>query len=299
MRYRRTWALGLAAAVLLTACSPAVSDPGNPGMSSDDPLVDRAVEIRRDDFQITFNLDGVSVGGLSVGLISLAQLTFVASVAVGDPVERGQRVGAAVIDPVIERSLDVNGAGSIDTARLERLRGLEGPIDAPVGGVFGFHGTTPIVQSPGIDVVVALTPIQDLRYRSLRFSGEAVIETIAGERQVDCDALWIQAPELADESDAGAAPSSSALHCRLPAHIETAPGLRARVILKSELMKGAIVVPNVFVGYDKVTDGYFVNVVLDGEVSKVPVTVGVTDGVLRVITSDVLVGAELVPLEEQ
>jgi hypothetical protein len=80
--------------------------------------------------------------------------------------------------------------------------------------------------------------------------------------------------------------------------LETAPGLRAQVILESERFQDVIMVPNIYIGYDPSSDGYVIRVIESDEVVIIPVTVGVTDGVVRVITSDVPVGAVLVPPEE-
>lgn len=258
------------------------------------------VVIGRRDFQVTYKLDAVSASSARVGLMSNRQLSFVASVAADSSVTQGQTVGEAVIDPDVEAALEAGSLTSgIDEARLGQLRGFEGPIVTPVGGVFGLVGTFPVVHAPGIDVVTALTPIQDLRYQSLGFTGRAVIETVVGQREVACEAVWTQQPEAPGESGDGTQSGPSELHCRLPGYLETAPGLRAQVVLESQRFEDVVVVPNIYVGYDEATDGYFVKVNDAGLVSTIPVVVGVTDGVVRVITSDVPVGAVLVSPEEE
>lgn len=45
----------------------------------------------------------------------------------------------------------------------------------------------------------------------------------------------------------------SALHCRIPSHIEIALGPRAQVRLASRLLDDAVVVPNIYIIYDGIT----------------------------------------------
>lgn len=299
MRHRRLIALGVVATVLLAGCSATTPDPSSAQSSTTESAADTRVKTLRTDFQITYKLDGESRYSQGVRLISNQNLALVPTVGVDVTVTEGEIVGDAVVREDVAAALEASAMdSSIDTARLERLRSLEGPIKAPVGGVFAIEGTAPVISSQGIDVVVALTPIQDLRYQSLRFTGEAVIETIVGERAVDCEAVWIEAQVPANEEiDNGPQGRSAELHCRLPNYIETASGLRARIILRSEVIEDAIVVPNIYVGYDDSIDEYFIRILQDGRESKVPVSVGVTDGVVRVITSDVPIGAQLLPLD--
>jgi hypothetical protein len=283
--------------VVLASCSHADVAPGDGGVSTDESSSEAVVAVRQADFQITYKLDGVSATSRSVGLLSNQDLRFVPRVDAGTTVSRGQTIGTAAIDAGVKAALEAGAPhSSIDMGLLERLRGLEGLIAAPVAGVLTLDGVRPVVSSPGIDVVVPLTPIQDLRYQSLRFVGEASIETIVGERTVVCEAIWTQAPQGDEESEDGPPAESAELHCRLPNHIETAAGLRARITLTSELIPEAVVVPDAFIGYDETTDGYFITVLEDAQNVVVPVVVGATDGVVRVITSDVPIGAKLVPL---
>ena len=148
----------------------------------------------------------------------------------------------------------------------------------------------PFVRDPGVDVVVDLLPIQYLRYQSLEFSGWASIETLVGERRVACAAVWVQ--PSAGKTAGVDVPYE--LHCRLPSYVETAAGLRSSLELRSAVYADVVVIPNIYVGYDPSTDGYYIRVIQDGEVLSLPITVGVTDGVVRVVTSDVPEGATLV-----
>jgi hypothetical protein len=246
--------------------------------------------IRRADFQITYVLDGQSENGTMVHLISKPQLAFLPSVRLGSRVSEGKRVGRTIVEPRVRTALGTGASTSrLEKSQLAQLRELTGAVAAPISGVFGKSAGRPVVQAPGIDVVVDLLPIQYLRYQSLEFSGQAIIETVIGQRQVSCAAVWVQ------PSQPSASGGPYELRCRLPGHVETAAGLRAQVKLKSALYEDVVVVPNVYVGYDEATDGYFITVIENGSERRLPITVGVTDGVVRIVTSKVPVGAKLVP----
>lgn len=304
-----TVALLLVVLALVSSCSPSEPYAGEGGEvigdwpSQESPPDTPGVVIRRADFQITFRLEGVSASSDAVGLMSTPQLTFVASLPPDTTVARGETIGGAAISSDVLAALEAASLTSdIDAGRLLRLKDLEGAIVAPVGGILVLDGPLPVVRSPGIDVVVPLTPLQYLRYQSLRFTGRALVETVVGAREVACEAVWIHQQGGLGEAIQdlyGVVDGSSELRCRLPGHIETAPGLRALVILESQRFENAVVVPVVYVGYDAEADGYTLNVIEDGVVSTIPVVVGVTDGVVRVITSPVQVGAELVRPEEE
>jgi hypothetical protein len=188
-------------------------------------------------------------------------------------------VGSIEVDPETAKSLAI-GSSTVNDARLTELSKSEGPVLAPVPGRLRGPASQAQVTAPGIDVVVDLTPIQNLRYQSLLFAGEADIETVIGQRSVPCLAVWVE--------------DGSGLHCRLPSYVETAPGLRAEVVLRSVKIEGATLVPNSYVGYDQDGDSYFVIVESPTGRERVPVTVGATDGVVRVITSGLSGGLSLV-----
>lgn len=294
LRFGRAACLLIAA--LLAGCSsgPAAPDfplPDDLATGGEDVL-SRAV-IGQRDFQISYRLEGVSARSAAVRLMSNRNLRFIPSVALDSAVAKGQAVGEAAVAPDIREALEAGAENSsIDRSRLEQLFALEGPLTAPVGGVLAVEDDLPVVRSPGINVVVDLTPLQELRYQSIAFTGRAVIETVIGERNVPCLAVWVKKTEIL-EPDPFSPRGASELHCRIPSHIETAPGLRAQVRLASQLVEDAVVVPNIYIGYDETTDGYYLNVFDDGATSRLPVVVGVTDGVVRVITTPVPIGAEL------
>jgi len=290
--------VGLAVLLLLDGCASSNQQGVSATASSIDVVADDPVVIRRSDFQVTYRLDGLSVSSEFVGLLSNPQLSFIPSVAADSRVTRGQELGVTVVDPEVVAALQASSTTSRnDAARLSQLRSLEGPVLAPVGGVFSMVGSSPVVHSPGIDVVVGLSPIQGLRYRSLVFSGRATIDTVLGQRQVACEGIWTVETDPAQGS--GDEFGGPELRCRLPGYLETAPGLRAQVNLESERFRDVIVIPNIYIRYDPGSDGYVIRVMESGNVVTIPVTVGVTDGVVRVITSDVPVGAVLVPPEER
>lgn len=287
----------LLAAVLAAGCSsgsPApefpVPDDGTPGAEAG--LSGATIEQR--DFQIAYRLEGVSARSSAIRLMSNRNLAFHPSVPWDSAVSKGQAVGRAAVAADTREALEAGAATSaIDRSRLDQLLALEGPLVAPAGGVLAAEDGFPAVRAPGINAVVDLTPLQELRYQSIAFTGRAVIETVIGERNVACLAVWVKKTEVL-EPDPFSPREASELHCRLPNHIETAPGLRAQVRLFSRLVENAVVVPNIYIGYDEAADGYYLNIADDETISRTPITVGVTDGVVRVITSPVPIGARLV-----
>lgn len=294
LRFGRAACLLIAA--LLAGCSSGPAAPDFPlpddSAAGGEDVLSRAV-IGQRDFQISYRLEGVSARSAAVRLMSNRNLHFIPSVALDSAVAKGQAVGEAAVAPDIREALEAGAENSsIDRSRLDQLLALEGPLTAPVGGVLAVEDDLPVVRSPGINVVVDLTPLQELRYQSIAFTGRAVIETVIGERNVPCLAVWVKKTEIL-EPDPFSPRGASELHCRIPSHIETAPGLRAQVRLASQLVEDAVVVPNIYIGYDETTDGYYLNIFDDGATSRLPVVVGVTDGVVRVITTPVPIGAEL------
>lgn len=291
----------LLAAVLSAGCSsgspaPEFPVPDDGALGAGAGLSGAAIEQR--DFQIAYRLEGVSARSSAVRLMSNRNLAFHPSLPVDSAVSKGQTVGRAAVASDVKESLEAAAAASaIDRSRLDQLLALEGPLVAPAGGVLTMEDGFPAVRAPGINAVVDLTPLQELRYQSIAFTGRAVIETVIGERNVACLAVWVKTEVL--EPDPFSPRESSELHCRLPNHIETAPGLRAQVRLFSRLVENAVVVPNIYIGYDEAADGYYLNIADNGTVSRTPVTVGVTDGVVRVITSPVPIGARLALPEDR
>jgi len=285
---RRTSARALLLLVL-AACTGTQrsSAPTRPPTTGASGTPDSGAVVRRVDLRVRYVLDGVSRESSAVQVLPNPALAFVSAVRAGTLVSAGEELGRSRISPEIRRFLVAGAAvSSIDASELAQLRSLRGRLRAPIDGVLIMPGGVPAIRAPGIDVVVPLLPIQYLRYRSIPFSGRASIETIIGQRSMPCTAVWVQAVS-------GDPPYE--LHCRLPGYVETAAGLRARITLTSKVYRDVVVVPNIYVGYDRSTDGYYVTILEGGHQRRVPITVGITDGVVRVVTSDLPVGAPLVP----
>jgi hypothetical protein len=283
----------LLCALALAGCTsgspvPPLAPPG--GAAARATEGDEAGAIRRSDFQVTYRLEGVTRESPLVGVLPNPLLALASSVSEEATVVQGQALGEAGVDPRVRHLATRDGKGNdLDKSRLAQVEAMGGTVKAPVDGVFTERGGTPVVLADGIDVVVDLTPIQHLRSRSFRFTGQAVVETVVGVRQVPCAAVWTE--HLAARGEDAA---SARLHCRLPRLVETAAGLRARVILTTQRIVDAVVVLNTYIGYDAAKDGYFLTIRgRDGD-RRIPVTVGATDGVRRIILSDVPVGATLV-----
>lgn len=284
---RGAGALSLLAVLFVACVGP--EPPGAPTgpTRTDAPEAEEVgAVVRRTDLRVRFVLEGVSAESAAVHVLSNPALTFVPAVRVGARVSAGDAIGRSRIAPDVLRTLEASASSSsIDASELAQLRNLQGRVLAPVEGTLTLEDDRPAVRATGIDVVAPLLPIQYLRYRSIPFSGRASIETIIGQRSVPCAALWV-------EVSGGEAPYE--LHCRIPRYVETAAGLRATITLTSKVYRDVVVVPNLYVAYDRRRDGYSVTILEDGAERRVPITVGITDGVVRVVTSELPVGATLV-----
>lgn len=285
----RAGGLALVLALLAACTSPQQPrGPSGPSPTGTRGISDTSAVVRRVDLRVRYVLEGVSEESSGVQVLWDRRFAFVPSPRVGTQVTAGQPLGRSRVAPELDRTLEARArTSSIDASALDQLRSLEGRILAPIDGILALDGGRPVIRAPGIDVVAELLPLQYLRYRTMLFSGVASIETIIGQRSVPCAALWV-------EISAGG--TAYQLRCRLPAYVETAAGLRARLILTSKVYRDVVVVPNFYVGYDRKHDGYYVNIIEDGVERRVPITVGITDGVVRVVTSDLPVGATLAPL---
>lgn len=286
-------------AFAVVGCTSASSSSGlEQAKGADGEPPTEAVTVQRVDFQVTYRLEGVTEDSAEVGLLPNPHLTLVPSVPLNSPVVAGQDIGTIEVDPRVRSQLDRDGAHSdLDQSRLAQLEAMTGIGVAPVDGLLAGPDDAPVIVADGVDVVVALTPIQHLRYRSLLFAGQSEVETVVGVRQVPCAAVWIE--NRVGDVGADGEVTSARLRCRLPRAVETVAGLRARLILSTEPIADALVVLNTYIGYDAAADGYFLIIREGGTERRVPVLVGATDGVRRVILSDVPAGAELVrPREE-
>jgi hypothetical protein len=239
---------------------------------------------------VTYRLEGTTEDSAQVGLLPNPQLVLSSSLAEGARVTVGSDLGVVDVDPRVAAQLGSGGSEtSVDRSRLAQLKSMGGKLTSPIEGEFSKRSGTPVVIGAGIDVVVSLTPIQHLRYRSFRFSGQAIVETVVGVRQVGCAAVWTEVTPIQGDDAA-----SARLHCRLPKLVETVAGLRTRLVLATERINDAVVVLNSYIGYDLKADGYFLILSEGGGQRRLAVIVGATDGVRRIILSEVPVGATLV-----
>ena len=264
-----------------TSGSTGADDPPATANVSTDPA-GAGVTVAQRDFVVQLRLDGSSAMSDRIPLVSNPEFVARLNVLAGDEVERGATIGTVTVRPDLEQSLS-GGASRINAARLRALLAREHDLVAPVAGEVA--GDESSIENAGIDVVVPLTPVQALRFIGLEFQGAASIETTVGTRSVDCLAVWLETDSSGDVPQQ--------VRCRLPEFVETATGLRATLELTSDAIPDAIVVPTRFIGYDAAQDAYVVTIEQDGQPEVVPVDVGATDGVIRVITSSLPVGAPL------
>jgi len=281
---------------ILAACTgPAAPAPTAPSTVVGTSPYDQPLQatVARRDFQIAYQLNATTYRSTAVPLAIPEGAVWADHVADGTTLTAGQTVGHTSVDPAYQAQLARSAATSrIDAARLRALPALSETITAPVAGAVKVADGQISIQATGIDVVASLTGIQQLRLTAMVISGEAGVETVDGQRSIGCQSLWTVPTDTS--ADPGGAPDAVAatLHCRLPQVVQTAPALRASLHVASPVIPDAVVVPDTMLGYD--ATGYTVTVRQDGTQTVVPVDVGPSDGVVRVITTPLPVGAQLV-----
>lgn len=299
--------LVVVAALSTTSCgSHGEADPSASGATSrtdagaPSPGASTVAVLRRD-FQIIYRLDAETAEGARVPLNDQSVLQVETNITDGALVTAGDVVGRLAVVPDVRAELgaEAREGSRISADRLRQVVSLERKLVAPVTGRLRDAGPSiaPGIESVGVDVLAQLTPIQQLRYQSMPFSAEAVVETVMGRRTVPCSALWVDtdaAHSAPVESGSSMDASSGAtLHCRLPAQVETVAGLRASLTATSTRLRGATVVPNSAIRFDAETKGFMVDIMEGGKRRGTPISVGATDGIVRVVTSPLSIGAPL------
>ena len=289
MTLRRRWGFAVLAMSLLSACSagsPGPADQAEQGAAQPDAVAD-TVTVRRGDLRLEYTLDASTAGGTRVGLVPNARLRFVpADGPAPRQVRRGQRIGALRVTPAAMAAL-TTATGEGAASALANLRAQQRDVDAPIDGTLRQDGDAASIEAAGIDAVASLSPIQYLRYLSVPFSGTAHVETVLGPATVRCAALW-SVPTAEASND-----TAAELHCRLPSYVETAPGLRSTITVTSRTVKDALLVPNLYVGYDEQAEKYFLELARGQSTQRVFVHVGPSDGVVRVVRGEVAAGDRL------
>lgn len=288
---RAAWGVTVVGGVLaLSACTGNAPDPLDDSASE---LIGTAVEeaapdvtVQQRDFKIDYVLEAATETGKPVTLTLASGLEWDEK-ADAAAVSEGDTIGRQSIATAFRDHMSGPDATRTDAAALAVAEGQEGAYRAPVDGDLTWDGDVAVVSGSGLDVTTALSPLQQLRLSHIPLMGTATVETIVGERTVACEAVWITAPVE------GGGDESAVVRCKLPSVVETAPGLRATLRIESDTIADAILVPNSMLGTD--AGGYTVTVITaEGEQTH-PVTVGMSDGVMRVITSPLPVGATIVP----
>jgi hypothetical protein len=294
--------LAAVTALGLTACSnsdpgPSASATATSAPAEATPATDNTFAVEKSVFQVTYRLDGSISTSLAVGV----------DVPTGTKFETTRKSAALVKKEQLLGSLRAKSA-AIDSARdgtvAESQRQLVAarlrPITAPLSGLARLTPSSARVESPGLDVVVPLKPLQELRYRGMNLTGEATVETVLGQRDSACVAVWIEQTASAIKSDSAEvdAAGSSAVHCRLAADLETAAGLPAVLTLTSQRQTDIIAVPLIYIGLDKTGENYVARVRQGGSSVERPIVVGSTDGVRRVVTEGLAAGDVIVPVTQ-
>ncbi|MEI2777728.1 MAG: hypothetical protein V9G19_17530 [Tetrasphaera sp.] len=248
-------------------------------------------EVASSAFQIRYRLNGATLAGEQVGVDVPLGMTFHRRQHGRARADAGEIIGTMA--PLEALTADVDG--TVHQSRLAAARSRAGPVRAPVSGRLESSAGSVLITSPGIDVVVALRPLQELRYRGVPFTGRASVETILGQRSVPCVALWLARRQSSQEASADSGPGSTSVHCRLPASTETAPGIPAVLDLSSPQQRDVLAVPAIYVGLDESGSNYVATVRVGSSASERPVVVGATDGVRRVILSGLRPGELILP----
>lgn len=294
MRLRRCAFAALGVALAAGGCTVGEAPPGPDGSPTGPPAIsDRQpwlVELS--EFTVTYRLDAVVAASDGVDLEVPTGMSFRPAPGADGEVAGGQTLGELRVDPANEAQLG-GAEGTVAASRLGVLRGRTGEVVAPVAGVAEIDEDGRRIARTGLDVVADLSPLQTLRYEGMAFAGAADVETVVGQRKVECQAVWLSAKD--DGEDAGA---GSRVHCRLPDNAETVAGIPAVMTLASPKLTDVIAVPYLFVGLDAAGEDYVVNVFEGDSTVERPVVVGVTDGVRRVIHSGINPGDELVAIPQ-
>ena len=236
-------------------------------------------------FSITYRLDGKISASSTVGVDIPTGAVVEPKPVSGKIVTKGEPIGT--LKAIDTSQTDGTVAQSQRELVSTRLRALQ----APVSGVAQISPTSVRVQSRGLDVVVPLKPLQELRYRGMNFDGKATVETVLGQRQSACVAVWIEKVEPAGDDS-----TMAAVHCRLAPDLETASGLPAVLTLTSAPLTKVVTVPLLYISLDKSGQNYVVRLREGSSVKEQKVVVGPTDGVRRVVTHGLTAGDVLLPI---
>jgi hypothetical protein len=231
-----------------------------------------------------------------VGLSLPDNTRFESLVRAGGQVRTGARIGRLVPDPGVVTTLSQAASTStVARSQLVALRQRVGYVDAPVDGRLGSAGSRHFIESTGLDAVVPITPLQQLRYRSMTFAGTATLETVFGQETVPCESVWLESSGgvLGDQETQ---PGEAELHCRVPADVESAPGLPLTVTLTARTMHDVLAIPAIYVGLDHEGRNYVVRARRGDHWTNIPVVVGPSDGVVRVIVAGLTTHDVLTPI---
>lgn len=294
---RTPWIVGGMLAALLSGCGNSDVDqiPASSGQTEqgDSVALEEVTAFTRD-FSFALSVDAKVASSAGVRLDEDNLFEFRSTVADGDLVIRGQSIGELLLKDALRKEL-LGESASSDSAkfRLQALDSREGTVESPITGVF--RAKDKVVESQGLEVQANLTPIQSLRLKSVEFSADTSLETTSGVQTFTCESIWVSTASANQLILDELVPVDEAVtvHCRLPDNIETVPGVEATLSMKSQVIEKATVVPAISVQYVQSLQEFAVCVAEDGEPALVPVIVGPTDGVVRVVYSGVTDGTVL------
>lgn len=204
-------------------------------------------------------------------------------VAIADAVYR--QAEANLKDATERGDLDVDQAtGQLRdrNADLAKAESSAMPVLATSAGTLRRTGPSTAAIDVGLVVRAQLLPTQLLRLRSGTATATATVETTGGKRQIPCREVLLSdasAPSPSSDSVNDLEASGGRLDCRLTEALDTVPGLSATVTVAIDFGSGVPVVPELAISFDDDGSPY----VLTTAGRRIPVELGVSDGVLRVV----------------
>lgn len=203
-------------------------------------------------------------------------------VAAADAAHRQAR--AALDHATAHGALSVAQANDQLARRRDDLAAAEAAATPVIASATGMlRRTSPSTASIDVGLVVRseLLPTQLLRLRSGAATASATVETTGGKRQVPCTELTLSDGSLVASSAMPDDPRSvgGTLECRLSEVLDTVPGLPATIAVSVDFGTDVPVVPEIAIAFDD--DGAPYVVTTSG--TRVPVELGASDGVLRVV----------------
>lgn len=158
------------------------------------------------------------------------------------------------------------------------LRDTDQTIDAPFAGVVDVRPDGSVHIEAGLVVEATVDPLQALRLDSGERVGSVALETITGPRSVRCTSVDLVSRPGGESGDA----ETTVARCTPMSTVDSVAGLPTTLSVTVDLGTNVLVLPDAAISYGP--DGAStVELVTEGSTETVPVELGPSDGVLRVV----------------